>query len=198
MVHLNLRLPFRMRAFASVGPSEPERPPLPARRSAPIAALTGGRFQVFLAGAWQDLTVDEDALLQRFWVAGCSQAGPYKARGVLYECDFLQLEQRNLSSGRVRQIRPPQQACGGHSQRSGSMPPLRRHQTYIEEEEGDKKPLRLHSPSPQSRCYSPMRFGAVSAYAEGGPRAFAKNPDKPPAILWSEPVDAAKFISHLF
>lgn len=63
-------------------------------------------FQVKLGSVWKDFPEEEDRLLKREF-----EAGPKRVivnfRGQRYEIDFKAMTQKNTSSGRIREIRPP-------------------------------------------------------------------------------------------
>jgi len=63
-------------------------------------------FQVKLSGAWTDYSNDEDKILKRAYLAGFENA-KYSLRGQKYECNFKAMTQKNLQSGKVREMRPP-------------------------------------------------------------------------------------------
>eukprot|EP00929_Paragymnodinium_shiwhaense_P002069 TRINITY_DN10227_c0_g1_i1.p1 TRINITY_DN10227_c0_g1~~TRINITY_DN10227_c0_g1_i1.p1 ORF type:complete len:218 (+),score=55.83 TRINITY_DN10227_c0_g1_i1:68-721(+) len=64
------------------------------------------RFQVLLAGNWRDVEVEEDLALKAA-VAEGEHSVVLDIRGFSYECDLTALQQRNLMTGKVRQLRPP-------------------------------------------------------------------------------------------
>jgi len=63
-------------------------------------------FQVKLSGAWNDYSNDEDKMLKRAFLAGFDNA-KYRLRGQKYECNFKDMTQKNLQSGKAREMRPP-------------------------------------------------------------------------------------------
>lgn len=63
-------------------------------------------FQVKLSGEWKDYAADEDKILKRAYLAGFPNAR-YTLRKQKYEVNFKDMEQKNLATGKVRQIRPP-------------------------------------------------------------------------------------------
>merc|ERR1712151_941606 len=64
------------------------------------------KFQVKLSGAWSDYSADEDKILKRAYLAGFDNA-KYSLRGQNYECNFKAMTQKNLQSGKAREMRPP-------------------------------------------------------------------------------------------
>eukprot|EP00408_Alexandrium_pacificum_P059677 CAMPEP_0171168510 /NCGR_PEP_ID=MMETSP0790-20130122/7745_1 /TAXON_ID=2925 /ORGANISM="Alexandrium catenella, Strain OF101" /LENGTH=241 /DNA_ID=CAMNT_0011633347 /DNA_START=57 /DNA_END=782 /DNA_ORIENTATION=+ len=65
-----------------------------------------GMFQVKLGGAWKDYANDEDKILKRAYLAGFPNA-KYSLRGQNYEINFKMMCQKNVKSGKERDIRPP-------------------------------------------------------------------------------------------
>lgn len=67
------------------------------------------RYQIQIGSEWKDFATDEDRLLKHYF----KEQGTFKVtlRGQPYEFDFATMEQRNLSTGRVRKIRPPQKGA---------------------------------------------------------------------------------------
>eukprot|EP00929_Paragymnodinium_shiwhaense_P004745 TRINITY_DN1058_c0_g1_i1.p1 TRINITY_DN1058_c0_g1~~TRINITY_DN1058_c0_g1_i1.p1 ORF type:complete len:262 (+),score=66.81 TRINITY_DN1058_c0_g1_i1:88-873(+) len=63
-------------------------------------------FQIKLSGAWSNYEAVEDRILKRAFMAGFPNA-KFQLRGQNYQYDFSNMVQRNLSSGKERQIRPP-------------------------------------------------------------------------------------------
>jgi hypothetical protein len=64
-------------------------------------------FQVMLGGHWKDYDKEEDNVLKRAYMTGTKKA-KYKFRGgQMYEYDFGKMEQKNLESGKAREIRAP-------------------------------------------------------------------------------------------
>lgn len=63
-------------------------------------------FQVKLSGEWKDYAKDEDKILKRAYLAGFPNAR-YTLRKQKYEVNFKDMQQKNLSSGKAREIRPP-------------------------------------------------------------------------------------------
>lgn len=66
----------------------------------------GERFQIKIQGQWKDYDTTEDKLLKCGFMSGVPIL-KLKHHGNLYEYDFKQCQQRNVSSGRMREIRPP-------------------------------------------------------------------------------------------
>lgn len=66
----------------------------------------GSRFQINLDGSWHDYEKDEDARLKRAFLVGHKKIG-YTYRHTDYEYDFEKCTQKNLGTGKERQIRPP-------------------------------------------------------------------------------------------
>jgi len=63
-------------------------------------------FQVMLGGSWKDYDKQEDKILKRAYLAGFGNA-KYHLRGQSYEVDFKKMTQKNTSTGKTREIRPP-------------------------------------------------------------------------------------------
>eukprot|EP00448_Togula_jolla_P006684 CAMPEP_0170607010 /NCGR_PEP_ID=MMETSP0224-20130122/20823_1 /TAXON_ID=285029 /ORGANISM="Togula jolla, Strain CCCM 725" /LENGTH=72 /DNA_ID=CAMNT_0010932141 /DNA_START=81 /DNA_END=296 /DNA_ORIENTATION=+ len=63
-------------------------------------------FQVKLGHDWKDYAEDENRILKRAYLAGYPNA-KFHLRGQDYLYDFKAMEQKNLSSGKTREIRPP-------------------------------------------------------------------------------------------
>jgi len=63
-------------------------------------------FQVKLGGDWKDYAKDEDKILKRAYLAGFPNA-KYALRGQHYEVDFKLMKQKNMDSGKARDIRAP-------------------------------------------------------------------------------------------
>mmetsp|Transcript_90273 Transcript_90273/g.264079 ORF Transcript_90273/g.264079 Transcript_90273/m.264079 type:complete len:239 (+) Transcript_90273:79-795(+) len=68
--------------------------------------MPANSFQVKLSGDWKNYDKDEDKILKRAYLAGFPNA-KYCLRGQNYEVDFKKMEQKNLASGKARDIRPP-------------------------------------------------------------------------------------------
>lgn len=64
------------------------------------------KFQVKLSGAWNDYSADEDKILKRAFLAGFPNT-KYSLRGQNYECNFKDMLQKNLTSGKAREMRAP-------------------------------------------------------------------------------------------
>jgi hypothetical protein len=64
------------------------------------------QFQVKLGGEWTDYSKQEDRILKRAFLAGFPNAR-YSFRGQKYECNFAKMSQRNVTSGKAREMRPP-------------------------------------------------------------------------------------------
>eukprot|EP00930_Biecheleria_cincta_P018428 TRINITY_DN14360_c0_g1_i3.p1 TRINITY_DN14360_c0_g1~~TRINITY_DN14360_c0_g1_i3.p1 ORF type:complete len:251 (+),score=73.01 TRINITY_DN14360_c0_g1_i3:57-809(+) len=63
-------------------------------------------FQIKLSGNWKDYQGNEDKILKRAYLAGFPNA-KYKLRGQQYEVDFAAGTQKNVKTGKAREIRPP-------------------------------------------------------------------------------------------
>lgn len=72
----------------------------------PSAMSKATHFQVKLSGDWKDYSQSEDRILKRAFLAGFPNAR-YSLRGSQYECDFAKMTQKNVTSSKVREIRPP-------------------------------------------------------------------------------------------
>lgn len=65
------------------------------------------KFQVFLGGHWKDYDKDEDNCLKRAYMTGSKKAKYQFRGGQTYEYDFHKMKQKNVESGKERDIRPP-------------------------------------------------------------------------------------------
>lgn len=68
--------------------------------------MPAGRFQVKLEGQWKDYGYEEDMLLKRAFLAGFPCASFY-LRDQSYEYNFKRMEQKNMGTGKTREIRAP-------------------------------------------------------------------------------------------
>jgi hypothetical protein len=68
--------------------------------------MPAAHFQVKLSGDWKDYTGNEDKILKRAYLAGFPNA-KYKLRGQQYEVNFRDMQQKNVRTGKAREIRPP-------------------------------------------------------------------------------------------
>jgi len=68
--------------------------------------MPAANFQVRLSGQWKDNKGNEDKILKRAFLAGFPNA-KYRLRGQQYQADFKNMSQKNVRTGRVREIRPP-------------------------------------------------------------------------------------------
>ncbi|CAJ1341829.1 unnamed protein product [Effrenium voratum] len=68
--------------------------------------MPADHFQVKLSGSWKDYSGNEDKILKRAYLAGFPHA-KYKLRGQQYEVDFRSMSQKNMRSGKQREIRAP-------------------------------------------------------------------------------------------
>lgn len=68
--------------------------------------MSANSFQVKLSGVYRNHAGEEDRILKRAYLAGFSHSR-YTFRGQQYEVDFKSMTQRNLNTGKVREIRPP-------------------------------------------------------------------------------------------
>lgn len=67
-------------------------------------------FQVQLAGEWKNYSRQEDRVLKTAFYAG-QPCAKYRLRGQMYQVSFARpMQQRNLTTGRARAIRPPHKA----------------------------------------------------------------------------------------
>jgi len=64
------------------------------------------QFQVKLSGDWKDYSKEEDRILKRAFLAGFNNAR-YGLRGQRYECNFAKMTQKNVATGKVREMRAP-------------------------------------------------------------------------------------------
>mmetsp|Transcript_140483 Transcript_140483/g.244615 ORF Transcript_140483/g.244615 Transcript_140483/m.244615 type:complete len:222 (+) Transcript_140483:71-736(+) len=63
-------------------------------------------FQVRLGGVWKDFEYEDSKVLKTALKAGHMICW-YSCHGKFYEYDFKRMQQRNVKTGNVRQIRPP-------------------------------------------------------------------------------------------
>jgi len=63
-------------------------------------------FQVMLGGSWDNYTVEEDQILKRAFMSGFKNAR-FTLRGQHYEYNLDRMKQKNVDSGKERDIRPP-------------------------------------------------------------------------------------------
>jgi len=68
--------------------------------------MPADHFQVKLSGNWKDYKGNEDKILKRAYLAGFPHA-KYKLRGQSYEVDFKSMTQKNMRTGKSRDIRAP-------------------------------------------------------------------------------------------
>jgi hypothetical protein len=73
---------------------------------APTAVSAVSHFQVQLSGEWKNYVGQEDLILKRAFMAGFPHA-KYTLRRRRYQADFKRMIQKNLETGKERQIRPP-------------------------------------------------------------------------------------------
>lgn len=71
-----------------------------------MAPPSAAKFQIKINSEWHDYDDDEDRVLKGAYLAGFPNAR-YTLRGQRYECDFERMVQRNATSGKSREIRPP-------------------------------------------------------------------------------------------
>lgn len=64
------------------------------------------KFQVQLAGKWENYSDEENGILCRAYMSGSKKA-QYHLRGNSYQYEFTTMEQVNQDSGKRRRIRPP-------------------------------------------------------------------------------------------
>mmetsp|Transcript_93512 Transcript_93512/g.238034 ORF Transcript_93512/g.238034 Transcript_93512/m.238034 type:complete len:234 (-) Transcript_93512:154-855(-) len=65
-----------------------------------------GKWEITLAGDWNDYGAEEDGILKRAYLVG-QQHAQFNLRGQDYEYDFKTMMQNNLQSGKEREIRAP-------------------------------------------------------------------------------------------
>lgn len=68
--------------------------------------MPASNFQVQLLGKWSDYKGMEDKILKRAYLAGFPNAR-YSLRGQKYEVSFRAMTQKNIGTGKTREIRPP-------------------------------------------------------------------------------------------
>jgi len=78
----------------------------PPRRSAGQGRQPIGKFQIKLSGNWKDYDREEDMVLKRAFLVGQRNA-KFSLRGQQYEYSFANMMQKNLGTGKAREIRPP-------------------------------------------------------------------------------------------
>ena len=66
----------------------------------------GLKFKCCVFRPWQDYSGNEDKILKRAYLAGFPHA-KYKLRGQQYQVDFASMSQKNMRSGKSREIRAP-------------------------------------------------------------------------------------------
>eukprot|EP00931_Biecheleriopsis_adriatica_P033221 TRINITY_DN19287_c0_g2_i1.p1 TRINITY_DN19287_c0_g2~~TRINITY_DN19287_c0_g2_i1.p1 ORF type:complete len:1157 (-),score=244.32 TRINITY_DN19287_c0_g2_i1:492-3911(-) len=81
-------------------------------------------WQLKLSGEWQAYGSEESALLERAFQAG-KRCVTYTSRGQDYECNLLQWTQRNLKTGREREVRRVDGEAPGAQANSKFSPPER-------------------------------------------------------------------------
>jgi len=64
------------------------------------------KFQIMLAGKWENYGAQEHGILRRAYLVGHPFA-MYRLRGQDYEYNFESMTQKNLATGKERTIRPP-------------------------------------------------------------------------------------------
>jgi len=64
------------------------------------------KFQIKLGGAWENYGPEEDAVLKRAFLVGYPTA-KFTLRGQSYEYSFKTMTQKNIETGKEREIRPP-------------------------------------------------------------------------------------------
>lgn len=64
-------------------------------------------FQVMLGGHWKDYDKEEDGILKRAYMTGAKKAKYSVRGGQMYEYDFDKMKQKNMESGKEREIRAP-------------------------------------------------------------------------------------------
>jgi hypothetical protein len=68
--------------------------------------MSAGKFQVKLSEQWRDYSKEEDKILKRAYMAGFKGC-KFHLRGQDYQYDFKKMVQKNVESGKERQIRCP-------------------------------------------------------------------------------------------
>lgn len=68
--------------------------------------MPADHFQVKLSGNWKNYEGNEDKILKRAYLAGFPHA-KYKLRGQAYQVDFASMSQKNMRTGKSREIRAP-------------------------------------------------------------------------------------------
>jgi len=64
------------------------------------------KFQIKLAGKWEDYEKQEDAILKKAYLVGHPNC-KFHLRGQKYEYNFTSMKQKNLGTHKEREIRPP-------------------------------------------------------------------------------------------
>lgn len=78
----------------------------PQRTAKEVGQIMQERFQILLSGKWSDYDAEEDAILKRAFLVGQPNC-KFHLRGQDYEYDFARRTQKNLKTGKQREIRPP-------------------------------------------------------------------------------------------
>jgi hypothetical protein len=72
----------------------------------PVRRRNDAKFQIQLAGDWKNYEKQEDTILKKAYLVGHPNC-KFHLRGQDYEYNFRTMTQKNLGTGKARQIRPP-------------------------------------------------------------------------------------------
>merc|ERR1719511_550627 len=131
-------------------------------------------FQVMLSGTWTDYKPTEDKILKRAYLAGFPNA-KYALRGQRYEVDFKMMKQKNMDSGKARDIRPP------HKMKPPSAPVTKAGPTFCITVPPGAPGKTIQVPNPRDK--SQMIAVNVPPGAKVGQAMLVPIPDGAPAAL---------------
>jgi len=104
-------------------------------------------FQVQLGGEWKNYLGQEDRILKRAYMAGFPNAR-YTFRGHRYDTDFKRMTQKNVETGKERQIRPPYTWKG----KAPSKPVVPAGPTFCVKVPVGSAGTTIHVPHPKAKC----------------------------------------------
>jgi len=131
-------------------------------------------FQVKLSGEWKDYAKDEDKILKRAFLAGFPNA-KYSLRGQSYEVAFNKMQQKNVTSGKGRDIRAP------HKWKSPGKPITKPGPTFCITVPPGAPGTTIQVPNPKDK--SQMIAVNVPPTAKVGQAMLVPIPSGPPAAL---------------
>jgi len=136
--------------------------------------MAAATFQVKLSGAWTNYAPDEDKILKRAYLAGFPHA-KYNLRGQEYETNFENMKQKNKTTGKERDIRPP------HKWKAPAAPITKQGPTFCITVPHDAPGTTIQVPNPKDKT----TFIAVNvpATAKVGQAMLVPIPSGPPAAL---------------